>query len=269
MRSSTTKCSKRKGEYCRLHNTEPKGFVESDRRKFIMQGVIAFKQAERENKKHKCAPEAEIYRSEIAEREAKENAAIKAKHDWRVADMEKHMNLKVHPTTGEKRVSVFRAGVPNAPEKRGVETDPYLKADAVAPAGRQTRTTGIFASPTMHGVSKWVVGVSHVVNDWKVREIRVDPDKVYVYSVHAWERCSDDWMTTDEHRKAYWDTGITLTQWQDKLRKDPELDPAEWELLLSPDDMKAVKPVGAERVARSAHFSSNGEPDSYLMKLLK
>lgn len=265
--SSTGKCRKRKGEYCRIHNPQPAGFKESDRNKFVREALMAYRVREAKGKKPLCAEEAEQFKAEEAARQAYKAAQVKLTHDFRVADMEKNLKLTVDPKTGKKTVSVYRAGVPNPPTERGIEKDSYLTADSLAPEGRQTRTNAIFASPTMHGVARWVRGVSYLVNDWGVRELRIDPDEVYVYSVHQWERCSSRDVDDTEARK-YWETGMTLSAWMDELRKNPELDPREWELLVGESQVKAVKPVGADRVARSADVHLQGERSKDLYDLL-
>lgn len=268
MRTSSTKCGKRKNEYCRIHNPEPKGFTESNRSMFIRKALVEVRQRELNGKKPLCASETAEVNAEQQERLNAELEEVRKEHAFRVADAEKHMNLKVNAKTGEKTISVFRAGVPTPPVERGVEKNSYSNADKYAPAGRQSRMSAIFASPTMHGVTAWVRGTSHVVEDWGVRELRVNPDEVYVYSVRAWEKCSRK-DSPQVESEAYWESGITLSSWMEKLKADPKLDPQEWELLLGQDNLKAVKPVGADRVARSSYSSDNGEADSYVLSLLK
>lgn len=266
MRTSS-RCRKKKNEYCRIHNPEPKGFTESTRQEFIRKALMAHKMRTAQGKKPLCKSEAEILNQE----EAKKRAAVEAEkreiHQYRVDDMEKHMKLKVDPKTGVKTVSVFRAGVPETPNERGVEKDAYLASDIHLPEGRQGRMSAIFASPTLHGVNAWVRGVSNVVKDWGVRELRVNPDKVYAYSVRAWENASSYDANAEKHA-ADWASGITLTQWYEKLKNDPDLEPQGWELLLSKEDVQAVKPVGAERVARSTYPNQKGEVDKYMLNLL-
>lgn len=268
MRNSSTKCGKRKNEYCRIHNPEPTGFTESNRGMFIRKALMEVQQRQASGKKPLCVPEAEAVELQKQERLAVEAAKAHKEHAFRVADAEKHMNLKVNAKTGEKTISVFRAGVPTPPVERGVEKESYATADSFAPVGRQSRMDAVFASPTMHGVTAWVRGTSHVVQDWGVRELRVNPDEVYVYSVHAWERCSSRGSSQEDSAK-YWESGSTLTQWMERLKTDPNLDPKEWELLLGVEDLKAVKPVGAERAARSSDSYHNGEIDPYVFRLLK
>lgn len=266
---SETKCHKKKGEYCKLHNPEYSG-NDTDRRaklRFIQQGLAEYNTRIAKGKKPLCMPEHLVIQEEKAERLRKELEERQAEHKFRVDDMKKHMKLTIDPKTGEKTVSVFRAGVPTTPEKRGVEAGAYETTDGYAPEGRQGRNTAVFASPTMNGVTAWVRGVSNVVKDWGVRELRVNPDKVYVYSVRAWEACSVNEVSQSEAEN-YWRTGITLSDWMKKLNQDPDLDPSQWELLLNEKDIKTVKPVGADRVSRSAYLRDNGERNEHVYDLL-
>lgn len=268
LKRSETKCGKRKGEYCKLHNPAPAGDATSmDKRRFVMQGVIAYNSRQAAGKKPLCKTEStqiEAEREELAQQELKKKIEL---HSFRVDDMRKNMKLKTDPKTGKRTVSVFRAGVPNPPAERGVEKDSYAATDEHMPEGRQDRTSGIFASPTLHGVTGWVRGTSHVVKDWGVRELRVDPDKVYVYSVRAWEICSS-YDSTPEKSKAYWDSGITLTQWMQKLNSDPDLDPQEWEILIGEKQLEGVRPVSADRVSRSDSPYYKGERSENIYNLL-
>ena len=268
MNTESIKCSKKRNEYCRIHNPEPQGFTPENRRRIIMQGIIAYRAQQTNNSKPACAAESESYAKQDAERASVENERIAQEHAYRVADLDKHMNLKVNSKTGEKTISVYRAGVPTAPLERTVEKESYLNADSHAPEGRQGRMSAIFAAPTMHGVAAWVRGTSSVVSDWGVRELRVNPDEVYIYSVREWERASRKESTADASKK-YWNTGITLTAWNEKLRTDPSLDPQEWELLIGESQFKATpKLVSADKVARSSYSSDDGEPDLNLLLLL-
>jgi hypothetical protein len=263
----TTKCGKKKGEYCRLHSPQPENT--SDKEKFMREALRAYNMRELAKKKHPCKTEAELLSEvEASKRKERELEAQKAQA-FLVNDMENHMNLKIDPKTGQKTVSVYRAGVVEAPVERGVEKESYIACDNYVPENRQGRNTGIFASPTVNGVSHWVRGVSNVVKDWGVRELRVNPDEVYVYSVRAWEKFSGDFNGfTEENANKYWNSGMTLTQWHEEMRTNPNMKPEEWELLLGPEHIQTSKNVKADLVARQAYYSNNGEKDSEVYDLL-
>jgi hypothetical protein len=149
-------------------------------------------------------------------------------------------------------VKVYRSGIVEAPAMRGGEARSFAEADALRPADRQGRTDGIFASPSLKGVARWAHLNSGIVSyeDPFVREITVDPDTVFVYSVSAWERIR--WNLGTYER--YWATGHTLTEYLDtkdwKWRND-----SEWELLLSADDIRSVREVPDEELLTACENS--------------
>lgn len=156
---------------------------------------------------------------------------------------------------------VYRSGAPATPAERGCERESYAAADAVKPAGRQGRMTAIFASPTLLGVTRWVRGNAFVKQgDVLVRELTVDPDRVYVYSVHKWE-CVSSWSGKWTGAEAYWESGMTLSEW---LKTDH--DPKEWEVLLGEEDLLAVKNVSDKRVAEA---EADGYYRDELVRVLK
>ncbi|MBC9704841.1 MAG: hypothetical protein H9W81_07675 [Enterococcus sp.] len=136
---------------------------------------------------------------------------------------------------------VYRSGVVATPAQRGVEAGSFLAADAVKPAGRQGRSTAIFASPSLRGVLRWLYSNTTItsVADPFVKELKVNPDTVWVYDITAWEKAS-----STETYEPYWESGMTLTEW---LANADQLDPAEWELLLGADDIVSIKPVSDKR----------------------
>jgi hypothetical protein len=267
-KKNTMKCGKKPGESCRLHSPQEHSTLKA-KEQFIRDGLREYRKREMANKKHPCKPEAEMLAQVDAEKKNELALQEKRRQNFLVNDMEEHMNLVVDPVTGKKTVSVFRSGIVAPPKERGVEKDSYLYCDEHVPEGRQGRNTGIFASPTVNGVAHWVRGVSSVVADCGVRELRVDPDEVHVYSVHAWEEFSGGWYGfTPESAKKYWDTGMTLTQWHEQMRTNPNFKPEQWELLLNSETIKASNDFDPDIVARKAFFSSEGERDTHTYRLL-
>lgn len=266
MLRNKNKCGKKKGEYCRLHSPKPDSLT--DKEQFI-QSLRDYNKRELAQKKHPCKPEAALLAEAENERRKARELQEQIKQNFLVQDMEKYMNLKVNPQTGEKTVSIYRAGVVEAPKERGVEKESYLACDEYAPAGRQGRNTGIFCSPTVNGVSHWVRGVEGIVKDWGVREIRVNPDEVYVYSVRAWEKFSLNMRGfTKENADVYWNSGLTLTQWYEEMRTNPEMKPEEWELLVPQEHVQSFKNVKADIVAHQAYYDENGQRDEGMYDLL-
>lgn len=245
---SFTKCSKKPGEYCRLHN--PKG-VES-REKFVESGVASYKRKRMEAARAFRAANPD-YVSDFERKQQERKAALR---QHAIEDFDRNLKLKINPVTGETTVSIYRSGVVEAPQSRGVESSSYAAADEYTPEGRQGRMTGIFASPSAYGVTRWVSGNAMVRSpDFQVRELRVNPDQVYVYSVSSWEAASGSWGSgfnneafLSEKMNSYWSSGVTLTEWSARFKSDPTVDPTDWELLVSSSDIKKVSPVSLPRL---------------------
>lgn len=187
-------------------------------------------------------------------------------------DLNNNLKLKTHPD-GSTTCSVYRSGVVEPPKERGVEKNVYAESDQYAPTGRQTRTTAVFASPTIGGVNRWVKGnaLGKNSNDISVKELTVNIDTTYVYSIPVWEQVSTRADFTDNKEKLYsqyWETGITMREWLTKVKENPvQYSPAEWELLLPMEEIVNVKPVSAKRVVA---YNYNGEYDkTEIYKLLK
>lgn len=149
------------------------------------------------------------------------------------------------------RAKVYRSGIVAAPTQRGCEASVYLLADTHKPAGRVGRTEAIFTSPTLEGVGRWVRGNGRNtrIADIRVREIAVNPDGVWVYSIDAWEAASHSGVEYEIDKgkakfEAYWATGMTLTDWL----ADGTLDAGEWECLLDTHLVLGQRPVSAKRV---------------------
>lgn len=199
-----------------------------------------------------------IHGKQIKERIRLENQAIEqlknnSYKEKAVKDFAASWNVK-EEKDGTTSVSVYRSGVVEAPAERGVEAPSYVACDSFMPTGRQGRTSGIFASPTLGGVGRWVYansGMSSIL-DYRPREIRVDIDKTWVYSIRAWEVASS--KETEEEYKNFWATGITMRKYMELSQQEPHKYKAEdWELLIPADGVRSVKPVSAERVASVAY----------------
>ena len=174
----------------------------------------------------------------------------------RMKQVNADLDANLKPRTdrsGRTTVSVFRAGpVVETPKRQGEYVSFYEQADEMAPAGRHGRMQAVFASPTVGGVNRWVEGVASVRQDPKVHELRIDPDKTYLYSVEAWERASWtlDASQTPRLMGEYWASGMTMSQWIQRVRAGEVLDPEQYELLLPFEDVLSAKPVSDERVVR-------------------
>lgn len=205
----------------------------------------------------------------LAKRKADELQELKLKIE---VDLLKNLKLRTLKD-GTTVCSVYRSGVPAPPAKRGVEAESYVRFDKHVPEGRQGRTAAVFASPTLGGANRWVAGNSFIRNaDLKVRELTIDIDNTYVYSVRAWEIASskgDYYPDNEMIQKDYWDTGITMRQWLENVKAEPDkYDPRDWELLVPETGIKGIKPVSGTRTA--AYNYSNYESDrKEILDLLK
>lgn len=228
--STKGKCRKKDPATCRLH-----GKAEKERHQLM----IAVRREAREQR----------------EREIKAEFHQKALQDFHAS-----WKLRTEPD-GTTSVSVYRSGVPSAPAERGVEKLYYQRCDEQITDDRQGRMNGVFCSPTLGGVSRWVRGNELTRKpDIDVREIRVDIDSTYVYLVHDWERASA--IDTPEMYKKYWANGITMREYMEAAKKEPhKYDPREFELLVPEDTIISVKPVSMKRAFSNAYDFENNESD--------
>jgi hypothetical protein len=265
--AAATKCSKPAGEPCRLHNPQGTGTVGISRESFINAGVRELATARKEQVLAEMVPAVEERKDlGMMGRSAQDKLVLA------VFDARENMNLKTDPKTGKQTVSVYRSGVPQAPKKRGVEGLSYANADEHAPEGHQDRTTAVFASPTLYGVTRWVAGNEGIIEDLNVRELRVDPDEVRVYSVNAWQRASAnyfDGVPEETHAKNYWATGMTLREYYKRMHTDTKFNPTEWELLINESQLQGVKNVVNKKVVEAAEAEHEWMPERVANALKK
>lgn len=180
------------------------------------------------------------------------------------ADIARNSKPKISPS-GSMVVSVFRSGVPSSPAARGVEKDFFDRADSRRPEGRTSRDAAAYAAPTFGGVHRWIHGSADIKDDVKVRELRIDAERSYVYRVKDWELASraldsdtgrtHDFVsaargsiTADDAIDRYWSNGMPLSQWMEMAESTVGVDPNEWEVLIAEDSIEAVKAVSTKRV---------------------
>lgn len=188
-------------------------------------------------------------------RAKKEREIQEAFNQQAVLDFAASWKLRTEPN-GVTSVSVYRSGVPSAPEERGVEKPYYERCDSFIPDSRQGRMNGVFCAPTIGGAARWVRGNSMMprIEDIEVREIRIDIDNTYVYLVHDWERASSH--DTPEMYQKYWDNGMTMRRYMELAQKEPhKYNPCEYELLVPEQGIISVKPLSSKRVIENAYDS--------------
>lgn len=260
-------CSKADPSTCQLHGAayrEKQAFIAaiaptvdvkpepqlSKREAFLARARAKIK-ADREFKESNPAVETDWEKKERLEKEA---FAVKAQEDFKAS-----WKPRVE-RDGTTTISVYRSGDIIPPAERGVEKASYLDADSKKPDDRQGRMDAVFAAPSLGGVCRWVKGNDGLIEDVKVRELRVDVDKTYIYSVRAWERASSSWDYEKSKAGNYWDSGMTVREYMKRAEADPAAyDPQEWELLIPAKGIRSVKRVGATTVASQAYSDWIGE----------
>lgn len=155
---------------------------------------------------------------------------------------------------GVTTCSVYRSGNPTPPKERGVELETYINCDKFLPEGRQGRMSAVFAAPTYGGAARWFRANAFLTSnpDILVRELRINIDETYVYSVAEWERASN----SDQPRlyQKYWDNGITMREYMDKAQLNPTIYcPEEYELLIPKDRILAISLVGKRELMQYAY----------------
>lgn len=217
-RAQYTKCSKKNPATCRLHKGQYAKFTKA---------MVAYRDSEQV---------------------AKEKVLVEKLQN----DIKTNFKLK-KLSDGTYEASVYRVGVPSPPVERGVEKEVYLTADKYVPAGRQGRTSAVFATPVMGVVGRWASQWNRI-EDQQVRELRVNPDEVYVYSIRAWEKASSGFDYNPDNEalyRTYWNSGVTLSQWIRAADKGQILDPAEWELLIPEKSICKVSTPSIPKVLES------------------
>lgn len=148
---------------------------------------------------------------------------------------------------GMNKQRVYRSGSMTPCPTAGAANAVTVAADALRP-----HTTGrlgsLFAAPTLTGAARWVLGNDMCGYETRVREITIDADTTYVYSVDAWEHTHQD---RPDSLAAYWATGMTLTDWLARAEAE-ELDGAQWEVLIDPAAVLGVRNVSAKRLLAAA-----------------
>lgn len=230
-RAQYTKCSKKNPLTCRLHAGQYKKFQTA---------MSSFKNQEKEDKNQKLIAKIQN-------------------------DIKTNFKLKKLPD-GSYEASVYRVGVPSPPKERKVENDAYRYADQYAPEGRWGRTEAVFATPVFGTVGRWSNSLNQI-EDQQVRELRVNPDEVYVYSIRAWERTwySGEYTERDiQKAKEYWSTGVTLSQWIREANKGHILDPEEWEVLIPEENIRKVSFPSIPKIIEAQYSEYTSDLERWL-----
>jgi hypothetical protein len=173
-------------------------------------------------------------------------------HKRNLKDFEENLHWTEHED-GSVTCSVYRVGQCES-FKKGDQTDYYDAIDACRPKRTPPRNGSLYAAPTLSSTARWVESNgSRAVN-----EITVDPNKVKVFYIPAFEKSyassessvNRRGVTTPQDRELmenYWSTGLTLSEFVKNVREDPEFIPQDWEILLSKNDVHEVSEVSERR----------------------
>lgn len=121
--------------------------------------------------------------------------------------------------------------------------------DEVKPEGRTGRLEGLYASPSLKGLVRWVKGMHLVAArdedaNLESSEITVaNSETVFLYHVPTYDAVLGGRKTAAD----YWNTGIALSDW-DTVSADRSLDADAWEILLPVETIKSAHKISNARI---------------------
>jgi hypothetical protein len=154
-------------------------------------------------------------------------------------------------------IKVYRNGSLSLGEHSAEVQQAWTPYDSVRPSGRAGRLNSLYASPSIAGVTRWVRGnhmiLGHVTDaDLTTHEITVNnAEEIYVYSIKSYDRSFKSSGVKPEGAIAYWESGIRLSEWEEKAA-ELGLDATEWEVLLPVENIKGSKTVSNARLLKAA-----------------
>lgn len=159
-----------------------------------------------------------------------------------------------------KKIKVYRNGSLTPATYEGDVAEFAQIADAAKPKGRAGRMGSLYASPTLAGNLRWIMGNMNrrTMKVQETYEVILDADTAYVYDVEKWEDHS--WRGTSV--ESYWESGITLSEWMERA---DEMDARNWEVLFTPDAIIGTP----RRVTRKRILDANTEDNENLVFALK
>lgn len=176
---------------------------------------------------------------------------------------------------------VYRNGPVKVGEHSGDLRKLWSIYDSVKPAGRAGRLDGIYASPTLTGMARWthtnhVNGIVTSAMDMANYAITVrNPERIFLYDVNEYDNTAflltlyteneaSTWNTENQElAKEYWDSGISLLEWEKKA-KEEFLDPFEWEALVPADCIVSYSAVPDEEVIEATPLEAQEKVRSAL-----
>jgi hypothetical protein len=135
--------------------------------------------------------------------------------------------------------TIYRTGQMTVPSHQERLIHHWNEFDVRRPSGYVSRQEALFASPDLQGANYWLQDRSFYRTQVAVfNEVIVDSDRVRVYDVREYDSVGFDWVgvhggkpTSEDiaHMENYWNTSMTLTDWINDVKTDPE---GHWEVLL-------------------------------------
>lgn len=164
-----------------------------------------------------------------------------------------------------KELRVYRAEKLEAPESHFKELKEITEeADQLRTDDRQTRMGAIFASSNMGSMGRWIRGSAFARASTASIEFKIkDLHKVYVYPVENWEKYSWAMDRSDEVGRAYWASGVALSDFiktEDFYAQD-----GSWEILIPKDAIveDSVKTVSQRRIVNNTEGEAHYKIHSY------
>lgn len=156
-----------------------------------------------------------------------------------------------------KTAKAYRNGTIEVGDHSPSVVESWLQYDAHKPAGRAGRLDSIYASPSMAGVVRWVRSNHLFMSkkgevDLNTYELSItDAENIYVYSIELYDRFFSYDGISEEKAKAYWESGIRLSEWN-AVALERGLDASNWEVLIPKDKVKSSKKVSDNMIVKVA-----------------
>lgn len=144
-----------------------------------------------------------------------------------------------------KSVSVYRSGDDGEREYSPIVAYYGDLADYDAPPDYPSRTNTLYSSVGSRGLRRWMNSNASALRKQELSkpyEITVDPNKVMVFKISAW----DDFSWNGAPASHFWDSGILLSRFEEVARKN-NWDESEWEVMVPRNAVQKMKPLTQKR----------------------
>lgn len=170
-------------------------------------------------------------------------------------------------------LKVYRNGSVSVGKHSASIHDIWGSYDAVKPAERSGRLTSVYASPSLSGMTSWAYG-NHMAFcatpdvDLDSYEITVkDIENIYIYNLSIYDETLNTVVNketgSEALARAYWDSGIPLSQWQ-AFSDAHQPDPNQWEVLIPMDAIVSHAKISDRKLLDAASSDIREELRAYL-----